>query len=132
MNDLFQFLAQRRPLRRMLAVGLIVLGSGCTNELAQRQAFLNQFVGHPEQGLIETLGVPNRSYTAEGVKYLAYDERRVTLIPPLPPYGAGPWWYYGWYDGGAPAEAVELKCETTFTVAGGVVKSYMLRGNACG
>jgi len=27
---------------------------------------------------------------------------------------------------------VNLTCETTFAVAGGVVKSYTLRGNACG
>jgi len=128
----FQCLPQRRPMRRLLAAGLLVLAGGCAHELAQRQAFLNQFVGHPEQELLGKLGVPNRTYTAEGVKYLAYDQRRVALIPPLPPYGPGPWWFYGGYGGGPPAEAVELTCETTFTVAGGVVKSYTLRGNACG
>jgi len=128
----FLSLVQSRPARQVLALALLVLAAGCANGLAQRQAFLNQFVGHPEQELLGKLGVPNRTYTAEGVKYLAYDQRRIALVPPLPPYGPGPWWPYGWYGAGAPPQAVELNCETTFTVAGGVVKSYTLRGNACG
>ncbi|HUB47118.1 MAG TPA: hypothetical protein VMB73_19215 [Acetobacteraceae bacterium] len=132
MIPLFLRATPGRPMRCLVAVCVFALLGACTSELAQRQAFLNKFVGHPEQELVEKLGVPNRSYTTGGVKYLAYDDRRVALIPPVPPYGPGPWWFYGSYGGGAPPQAVELTCEATFTVANGVVKSYTLRGNACG
>jgi hypothetical protein len=109
----------------LLLSGLVL--AGCVNELAQRQAFLNQFVGRPDQALVQQLGVPNRSYETGGVKYLAYDESRVDILPPPP--GWGPWWYYG---GGFAPQVVNLVCSTTFAVANGVVTSYTLRGNACG
>ncbi|HVC59666.1 MAG TPA: hypothetical protein VND19_04785 [Acetobacteraceae bacterium] len=119
-------------MRRSVSFILAVLVGGCVNQLAQRQAFLNPFVGRPDSELVRQLGVPNRSYETGGVKYLAYDESRVTFVPALPPYGLGPWWAYGGYGGGFPPQVVTLTCETTFAVAGGVVKSYTLRGNACG
>jgi hypothetical protein len=56
----------------------------------------------------------------------------VQIVPGLPINAPGPWWAYGGYGGGWPPQVVNLKCETTFAVAGGVVKSYTLRGNACG
>jgi hypothetical protein len=119
-------------MRRPILLALALLLTGCVDELAKREAVLNQFVGHPEPELVQQLGVPTRTYETAGVKYLAYDESRVDLIPPLPPFGAGPWWVYGSYGGGFPPQVVTLTCETTFAVAGGVVKSYTLRGNACG
>ena len=119
----------RRP---VLLFFLILLLAGCVNQLAQRKALMNQFVGRPEPELVQRLGVPTRSYETAGVKYLAYDESRVDIVPSLPPYGPGPWWDYGGYGGGFPPQVVNLVCETTFAVAGGVVQSYSLRGNACG
>lgn len=118
----------RRPVMLVLALFL----AGCTDQLARRQASLNLLVGHPEQELVGQLGVPTRTYETGGLKYLAYDESRVDIVPSLPPYGPGPWWYYGGYGGGFPPQVVNLVCETTFAVADGVVKSYTLRGNACG
>jgi hypothetical protein len=109
---------------------LALLLAACSDELAARQAYLNQFVGHPEPQLVQQMGVPDRSYETGGVKYLAYDERRLNIVPPAPPYNVGPW--YGYYGGAFPAQVVELTCETTFAVTDGVVKSYTLRGNACG
>ena len=116
----------RRPL---LACLCLLLLCGCANLLAQRQAFLNKFVGRPEQELVPQLGVPDRTYETGGTRYLAYDESRVDILPGMPP---GPLWYYGWYGGGFPPQVVTLQCETTFAVVDGVVKSYTLRGNACG
>jgi len=115
----------------VLLLGLGALLGGCVNQLAQRQARLDQFVGHPEQELVEKLGVPARTITTDGVTYLAYDDSRVAWVPPLPGFGRYGWWYYGpAYN--APPGAIEYQCEATFTVVGGVVKSYVLRGNACG
>jgi hypothetical protein len=107
----------------------VVIGA-CANQLAAREAFLNQFVGHPDSELVRKLGVPTRTYETRGVKYLAYSESRLEFMPPLPPYAGPPWWL-GAY-GAAPPQVVNLVCETTFVVADGIVKSYTLHGNACG
>lgn len=119
-----------RTMRRWLALLLAITLGACANRLAARQAFLNQFIGHSDANLVQHIGVPTRTYETKGVKYLAYTESRVEFIPPLPPYGGPPWWF-GAYDA-APPQVVNLVCETTFTVSDGIVKSYTLRGNACG
>lgn len=115
-------------MRRAVLV-LAVLLAGCSNRLAQREAFLSRFIGKPETLLVQQLGVPDRTYQTEGVKYLAYNESRVDILPATPFLGP-PWW--GWYGGGFPPQAVNLTCDTTFAVSGGIVRSYTLRGNACG
>ena len=52
-------------------------------------------------------------------------------FPASPAYGWGPP-FWGWYGGGFPPEVVKRVCETTFAVTDGIVRSYSLRGNACG
>ncbi|MEA2727266.1 MAG: hypothetical protein QOF70_1741, partial [Acetobacteraceae bacterium] len=37
-----------------------------------------------------------------------------------------------WNAGGIPPTVMTLVCETTFTIADGIVRSFSLRGNACG
>ena len=88
-------------------------------------AALNQLVGQPEQTLLLSMGVPIRSYETDGVKYLAYEERRVDIIPGAPGIGV-------WNVGAIPPQPIERWCETTFQVAQGTVRSFILRGNACG
>ncbi len=110
----------------LLLLGLL---AGCTNQLAARQAYLNQFIGHNESDLVQGMGVPTRSFETGGVTYLAYNESRVDVIPGTAGWGP-PFW--GWYGGGFPPQVVTLSCETTFAVSDGVVQSYTLRGNACG
>jgi hypothetical protein len=117
-------------MRRTLLVLALLLG-GCVNLLAQREAFLQQFVGKPDSVLVQQLGVPTRSYETGGVKYLAYTESRVDLVPSTPALGFGPP-FWGWYGGGFPPQVVNLVCETTFAVTDGTVRSFTLRGNACG
>ena len=109
------------------AVGLLLgeVLSGCGDPLATRMAAMNQFVGQPEQVLIQRMGVPTRRYEAAGVKYLAYDERQVEILPGVG--GIGPS-----YAGGIPPQLVERWCETTFQVSEATVRSFTLRGNACG
>jgi hypothetical protein len=117
-------------MRRIVPMLAAVAVGACANQLAAREAFLKQFVGHSDSELVQKLGVPTRTYETHGVKYLAYTESRLEFMPPLPPYAGPPWWL-GAY-GAAPPQVVNLVCETTFVVAGGIVKSYALRGNACG
>ena len=118
-------------MRRVVLLVLAGLLGGCVNQFAARQAFVSQFVGQPEPVLIQQMGVPTRTYETGGAKYLAYDERRTDILPGSPGWGyGGPFW--GSYGGGFPAQVINLSCETTFMVSDGVVRSFNLRGNACG
>ncbi len=118
-------------MRRVILLMLVVLLAACVNQLAARQAYFSQFVGHSEADLVQQIGVPSRTYETGGVKYLAYTERRVDILQGFPAYGyGGPYW--GWYGGGFPPAVVNMTCEVTFTVFDGIVRSFVLRGNACG
>ncbi len=112
-------------LLRVALLACCALPAACADEQAARMEALNHLVGQPEQVLLQTMGVPTRSYDADGVKYLAYDERRVDVIPGTPGVGI-------WRAGAMPPQPIERWCETTFQVAQGVVRSFTLRGNACG
>ena len=116
-------------MRRVIVLVLAVLVAACGNQLAARQAYLSHFVGQPEAAVVQRFGVPTRSYETGGAKYLAYDERRIDLVPSFPSYSP---FFPGWYGGGFPAQVIEWQCETTFVVTDGTVRSFSLRGNACG
>jgi len=113
------------PLRRVALLACCALAAACADDQAARVAALNHLIGQPEQTLLQTMGMPTRSYDADGVKYLAYDERRIDVIPGTPGVGI-------WRAGAMPPQRIERWCETTFQVAQGVVRSFTLRGNACG
>lgn len=108
---------------------LVALLGACTNQLAQRQAYLNQFVGQPEAALVQAMGVPSRSFETGGVTYLAYSEQRTSFLPGAPSYAP---FYFGGYGGAFPPQIVQLDCETTFQIVDGKITTYTLRGNACG
>ena len=116
-------------MRRAILLVLAGLVAGCVDQLAAREAYLSRFVGQPESTLVQQMGVPTRSFETGGVRYLAYSETRINLIPTFPSYSP---FFTGWYGGGFPTQVVELRCETTFEVADGTVKAFTLRGNACG
>jgi hypothetical protein len=116
-----------RGLWGLLSAGIV---AGCVSSGAIREAELKQWVGRSETELAGAFGAPNRSYDAGGMKFLTYEERRVSVTPGGPDYfGPGPFWYGG---GGFPPTATTLVCDTTFTIVRGVVKAFSLRGNACG
>lgn len=116
-----------RLVRCAALLAALILPAACANQLAQRQARLTPLVGRPVADLIQQLGVPNRTFQAGGVDYLAYEERRIEILPGL---WGGPFWLGGWNN--LPPEVVQWQCETTFAVTGGVVRSFSLHGNACG
>jgi hypothetical protein len=118
-------------MRRFWLLAVTALAAGCANGLAERQAALGVWVGKPETELLGIMGAPTRSYDAGGMTFLTYEDRRLEIVPGAPypyPYGLGP---FG-YGGGFPPTAATLVCDTTFTVAGGIVRAFSLRGNACG
>jgi hypothetical protein len=116
-------------MRRAVLFVLLGLLAACADTLAARQAYLSKFVGQPETAVVQAMGVPNRTIETGGIRFLAYDERRVDVVPGMPGYGP---WFNGWYGGGFPPQVVERKCETTFEIADGSVRAFTLRGNACG
>ncbi len=116
-------------MRRAIVLVLTGLVAGCGNQRAEREALLSRFVGQPESAVVQQMGVPSRTYETGGVKYLAYSEHRIDIVPGYPSYT--PFWP-GWYGGGFPPQVIELRCETTFEVTQGTVRAFTLRGNACG
>lgn len=115
--------------RLLRVIGVAIVAAGCTDRLVQRQSELAQWVGRPETELAGAMGAPSRTYEAGGMKFLTYEDRRIEIVPGSPSYyGAGP---FG-YGGGFPPTATTLVCATTFSIGGGVVRAFSLRGNACG
>ena len=112
-----------------LLVGTMVATAACTpSPSPQRVAAMQALVGRSETDLVHVMGVPTRSFEAEGHLYLAYDQRRLVLLSPAP----GPGWWgppYVWQS--APSYAYETGCETTFDVVGGKVAAFSLRGPDC-
>ena len=121
----------------MMRIGSALLAAclltACTNGLAEHQAELNRLIGHPESEVVQLFGVPSRTFDSGGVKYLAYTDKREDFLPGAPPfpYPYGPP-FYGWYGPGIAPRIVTLICETTFAISDGIVRSVVLRGNACG
>ena len=74
------------------------------------------------------MGAPHRVYDSGGMKFLTYQEVDVQRGPSGPYYfGPGPAAPTGFW--GDPSVSV---CDTTFTVAGGVVRAFSLHGLGCG
>jgi hypothetical protein len=121
-------------MRRAAAAALLLLGACATGPtLAQR---LSTFVGRGEGDLVAELGVPVRTYEAEGRRFLQYERRRSVLYPGYGGWG-GPWGpgfgrYGGWGGWGAPPTVVVSECDITFALRGGRVEGFTMRGDACG
>ena len=116
--------------RRWLSILGVLLLTGCGSSLAERQAELARWIGRPETELVQAMGAPNRSYETENIKVLTYEDSQVFIWPGTPYWQTlGP---YPWGTGGSlPPQAINSVCDTTFTVSGGVVKAFSLRGNGC-
>lgn len=117
----------------LILIALLAL-AGCDNgqRIAEREAYLGQFIGQSEADLVRQAGVPTRAVDAGGRRFIVYEDRRVDFIPgpPVMPYGPfGP--RYGFGYAAAPPQAIEFVCQTTFEIADGKVAGFSLRGNAC-
>ncbi|MBV9749209.1 MAG: hypothetical protein JO157_10370 [Acetobacteraceae bacterium] len=98
-------------MRRLAVLALVLALSACGPDRgAEQRAFLASLVGRPESSAVQALGVPDRTYEASGVRFLAYDQQRVVAAR------GGP------FVGG---------CELTLTVAGDRVQSWTMRGTVC-
>src|SRR3954467_8425765 len=99
--------------------------TGCTGELAVRQAELQHWIGQPEAQLVAAMGAPNRVYASGGTKVLTYEDVYQREGPSVPYYfGPGP---VG--PAGFSGTTYRTVCNTSFTIGDGVVKTFSLRGN---
>ena len=104
--------------------------AACSPTLQERTQVVQQYVGKPEANLVQQMGVPDRVYQAGGIKFLAYDERRLGFAPAA--YGGyGPFGGYAYGYAAFPPPQVERICESTFEITNGTVQRATLRG-ACG
>ena len=120
--------------RAAFGTALILALAGCQvgPSLATR---LQAYVGQPETALVQGLGIPNRTITSGGVKFLAYDWQSSTVIPGDPGFVGWGWSGFGPWGGGwaAPPVVVTTGCEATIQMTpADTVAAFTLRGNDCG
>jgi len=127
---------------RRAVLFLLPLLAGCATG-PSLQTRMTAYIGAPEDKLVQSLGVPDKQITVNGVSYLAY-VRQQAQVQPSPvigfggfgPWGGGPYGWSGGYGGGFaaasfPSPIQVWSCETTFTVAGGHVANVSFKGNDC-
>lgn len=116
---------------RLVWVAVLALAlAGCSDGLIAEQARDSGFVGQPVGVLEQSMGPAGRAHDQAGVSYLTYEIRRVETVP-NDPFCNGPGMWCG-AIGFPPPKPPTLVCDTTFVVRGGVVRSYDMRGDACG
>jgi len=121
----------------LAAVAALSLSACATREgFEARQSAL---IGRSEAELVATLGVPARTYDAEGRRFLQYEDRRLVSYGGGYPYGGLGFGFgrRGFGTGlgfgfGAGYPLVETRgCDTTFELRSGRVVGFSARGNAC-
>jgi hypothetical protein len=109
---------------------------------AAKRAQLNSLIGHPESDVVRVLGVPTRTNDSDGRRFLAYDSRRLDILPGFGGgfgyggfgfgrFGGGFGGFGGGFGPGFPPEVIERGCDTTFELGSGRVLSWTLRGSGC-
>lgn len=118
-------------MRNILPVLCAALLAACAPAF-DRPAFLASLVGQPDTEVVRRLGVPSRTYDADGHRFLAYAEHRSEILSTGIGYGGfGSFGDFGPSFGFSPSEVIDRTCETTFEVVNGRVTTWTLRGNAC-
>jgi hypothetical protein len=110
----------------ILLLALLLAGCATGPSLEERLAPL---VGKREAEVVMALGVPTRTYEVDGLKFMQFEERRVTLYPG-DLYWGRPYGRFGPAFGAGPT-LITRSCDMVFTLRGGVVQSFSLRGNDC-
>ena len=114
--------------RVVLAVLLVLAACAHGPSLQSRMA---AYIGAPEDKLVQSMGVPDKQITVNGVQYLAYVRGHAQVLPgDFAMGGYGPW-YGPYYNAGFPQDVQVWSCEITFTLKDGKVAGFTLRGNNC-
>ena len=113
--------------RWVLLCSSAALAAGCATGPTLEQRML-PFIGRSEGDLVAALGVPVRTYEADGRKFLAFEERRSYIV------AGDPFLYRGYSRFGpyfSPPGYIVRVCEITFTLRGGRAESFSSRGDGC-
>jgi hypothetical protein len=123
------------PLLASMALTACATGPSLQSQMAA-------YIGASSQTLVQSLGVPDKQITANGITYLAYQLRHSAQVQPVDfPFGgfgspfAGPFYgggYYGGFNPGLPMPVQEFSCVSTFMLKDDKVFNFVLRGNDCG
>lgn len=121
--------------RAVLALPLALAACAHGPSLQSRMA---AYIGAPEASLVQSLGVPDKQITVDGIQYLAYVHSHAEVIPNgVAMGGFGPWYgpywgpYYGGYMQPFPQDVQVWSCEITFALKDGKVAGFTLKGNDC-
>ena len=108
------------------------------------QSRMAAYVGDSAQGLVQSMGVPDKQITVNGIQYFAYDRHHEEIdnddiaFGGFGPFGGG-YGRGGFYGGGfygpgigLPSQINVYSCETTFMLKDDRVFNFTLRGNDCG
>jgi hypothetical protein len=120
-------------MRRALPLSLVLLLAACATGPTLQQR-LSTYIGRSEGELVAELGVPVRTYEADGRRFLQYEQRRTVAISQPGFYGPayGPWGFRrGGYWPAPPAYGV-VGCDLTFALRNERVESFTYRGEGCG
>jgi hypothetical protein len=106
---------------------LFMLVTGCATEQKYID-YCNAFRGAREKSVIQFWGIPNKTYEADGYKYLTYFNHDAVYT-----HASYNTIYSGNYANttGYSSRPVDLDCETTFILKNGKVKDYTYKGNDC-
>ncbi len=117
-------------MKALLLLPLVLAACAQGPTLDQR---LSTFVGRSEGDLVAALGVPARTYEADGRRFLQFENRRSIAIsqPGLhQPFFYGPYGPRWGYVPAPPAYAV-VGCDVTFALREARVESFSYRGQGC-
>ena len=128
-----------RSISRLAALTLLgACASRTPQAFDQRMA---SFVGRPEAELVAGLGVPSRSYEADGRRLLQWDFLQQSTTPAVYPsiglgFGSFGWGGSGWGSGRAWASgwaAVRRRrgCSVIFEAREGTVQGFNRNGPGC-
>jgi hypothetical protein len=126
-----------RPTALFLLPLIALAGCATGPSLQSRMA---AYIGDSPQTLVQSLGVPDKQITVNGVQYLAYDRHREEIEPDALDFGGfggfggpfyGPFYGGGFINAGLPRQVQEYSCETTFLLKDQRVFNFTLRGNDC-
>ncbi len=109
--------------------------AGCVDYEKQEEAYLSTMVGLSEAELIQRMGVPQRTYEANGHKFLAYEHQSESYMSEddfgggFGMMGMGP---YGFGEPDFGGGEVDIStCQTVFDLVKGYVQSFSRHGDGC-
>lgn len=118
----------------LLSFGLIFL-SACGHFMLPKTRFetnYNAMIGMSETQLVQTLGIPQRTYQTNDLKLLLYSEQKTYITPQTLTTSFDNTSYYGQATTKtAGGYVVNSFCNITFSLQNGYVVNWKYQGNAC-